>query len=231
VVEPGAWGRLVNGGGWLTMEDQRVDLLYRDLDVVRRWLEEAEAGRYEVDQATRRLRPVGAVLPSPEGIFVAYRWYDARDIAPMFAFGHGLSYTEFRYSKLRVRRSGGRGGDGSDVGFRVRNIGSRTGAEVPQVYVGPPASPSAPMAEKSLAGFDRIELAPCQARKVTLPVGDVGARELSSGPPPRTTGSWRPAAGRSTSAPPRATPAADQRRRRPGRWPAERGRGGPGLAP
>lgn len=50
VVEPGAWGRLVNGGGWLTVEDQRVDLLYRDLDVVRHWLDEAQAGRYEVDQ-------------------------------------------------------------------------------------------------------------------------------------------------------------------------------------
>jgi hypothetical protein len=40
----------VNGGGWLTVEDQRVDLLYGDLDVVRHWLEEAEAGGYEVDQ-------------------------------------------------------------------------------------------------------------------------------------------------------------------------------------
>ena len=50
VVEPGAWGRLVNGGAWLTVEDQRVDLLYRDLDVVQHWLEEAEAGRYEVHQ-------------------------------------------------------------------------------------------------------------------------------------------------------------------------------------
>jgi hypothetical protein len=50
VVEPGAWGRLVNGGAWLTVEDQRVDLLYRDLDVVQHWLDEGEAGRYEVDQ-------------------------------------------------------------------------------------------------------------------------------------------------------------------------------------
>src|ERR687891_952384 len=50
VVEPGAWGRLVNGGAWLTIEDQRVDLLYRDLDVVQHWLDEGEAGRYEVDQ-------------------------------------------------------------------------------------------------------------------------------------------------------------------------------------
>jgi hypothetical protein len=50
VVEPGEWGRLVNGGAWLTVEGQRVALLYRDLDVVRHWSEEAEAGRYEVDR-------------------------------------------------------------------------------------------------------------------------------------------------------------------------------------
>ena len=50
VVEPGQWGRLVNGGAWLTVEGQRVDLLYRDLDFVQHWVDEAEAGRYEVDQ-------------------------------------------------------------------------------------------------------------------------------------------------------------------------------------
>jgi hypothetical protein len=50
VVEPGAWGRLVNGGAWLTVEDERVDLLYRDLDVVQHWLDEGETGRYEIDQ-------------------------------------------------------------------------------------------------------------------------------------------------------------------------------------
>jgi hypothetical protein len=49
VVEPGAWGRLVNGGAWLTVADQGVDLLYRDLGVVQHWLDEAEAGRHEVD--------------------------------------------------------------------------------------------------------------------------------------------------------------------------------------
>jgi predicted nucleotidyltransferase len=49
VVEPGDWGRLVNGGAWLTIEGERVDLLYRDLGVVERWLAEAEEGRYEVD--------------------------------------------------------------------------------------------------------------------------------------------------------------------------------------
>ena len=50
VVEPGEWGRLANGGARLTLEGQRVDLFYRDLDAVRHWVEEAEAGRYEVDR-------------------------------------------------------------------------------------------------------------------------------------------------------------------------------------
>jgi predicted nucleotidyltransferase len=55
VVEPGEWGRLVNGGARLTVDGQRVDLLYRDLDVVRHWIEEAEAGRYEVDRVEGHL--------------------------------------------------------------------------------------------------------------------------------------------------------------------------------
>jgi predicted nucleotidyltransferase len=49
VVEPGAWGRLVNGGAWIEVDGERVDLLYRDLDAVERWKREAEEGRFEVD--------------------------------------------------------------------------------------------------------------------------------------------------------------------------------------
>ena len=49
VVEPGEWGRLINGGAWLTVDGRRVDLLYRDLDFVCHWTREAAAGRYERD--------------------------------------------------------------------------------------------------------------------------------------------------------------------------------------
>jgi predicted nucleotidyltransferase len=49
VVAPGEWGRLVNGGAWLTVDGVRVDLLYRDLDTVEHWTREAEAGRFEID--------------------------------------------------------------------------------------------------------------------------------------------------------------------------------------
>jgi len=49
VAEPGEWGRLVNGGGWLEIEGQRVDVLYRDLNVAEYWVKEAQQGRFEVD--------------------------------------------------------------------------------------------------------------------------------------------------------------------------------------
>jgi hypothetical protein len=48
IVEPGEWGSLMNGGAWLTVEGLRVDVLYRDLDVVEHWVAEAGAGRFEV---------------------------------------------------------------------------------------------------------------------------------------------------------------------------------------
>ncbi len=50
VVEPGDWGRLVNGGAWLTIDGARVDLLYRDLDQVEHWTAGAEEGRFEIDR-------------------------------------------------------------------------------------------------------------------------------------------------------------------------------------
>jgi predicted nucleotidyltransferase len=50
VVEPGEWGRLVNGGAWLRVDGERVDLLYRDLNFVQHWIDEAEAGRFERDR-------------------------------------------------------------------------------------------------------------------------------------------------------------------------------------
>ena len=50
VVDPGEWGRLVNGGAWLEIDGERVDLLYRDIDFVSHWIDETEAGRFEIDR-------------------------------------------------------------------------------------------------------------------------------------------------------------------------------------
>ena len=101
-----------------------------------------------------------------EGILVGYRWYDARAIEPLFPFGHGLSYSRFRYSGLDIRRRGG----GVDVSFTVRNTGPRRAAEVAQVYVGAPPSPPAPMPVRKLVGFARVDLAPGRSERVTVHV-------------------------------------------------------------
>jgi beta-glucosidase len=110
-----------------------------------------------------------------EGIFVGYRWYDQQGIEPLFPFGHGLSYTRFEYSDLTVQPAG----DGFDVGFQVRNTGQAKGTEAPQVYIGPPSGglpKGHAVAPQRLAGFERLELAPGAAGRVTI---HVGARELS----------------------------------------------------
>jgi beta-glucosidase len=109
-----------------------------------------------------------AAEPSPvsfsEGILVGYRWYDGENIAPLFPFGHGLSYTRFEYSNLAVERSR----DGFDVTFTLRNTGVWKGSEVPQVYLGPASGSPVPMAPWSLAGFERVELGPGQSRRLTI---------------------------------------------------------------
>jgi beta-glucosidase len=101
------------------------------------------------------------------GIFQGYRWYDRFEIEPLFPFGHGLSYTQFQYTDLDVDDAPG---GGLDVSFVVRNVGPRTGAEVPQVYVGAPRqdTPGVDFAVKQLAGFTRVVLRPGGAARVTV---------------------------------------------------------------
>lgn len=94
-----------------------------------------------------------------EGADVGYRWYEKRRQTPLFAFGHGLSYTSFAYRNPVVS-----GGDRLSVTVEVVNTGSRAGADVPQLYVAREGS-DAPM---RLAAFARVTLAPGQSRRVTL---------------------------------------------------------------
>ena len=94
---------------------------------------------------------------TPNGIFQGYRWWDLHGAAPLFPFGHGLSYTQFTYSHLTVTPAA-RPDDG--LLRRRPTRAAVAGDEVPQVYVGSPASPPVPMAVKALGGFERISLAP-----------------------------------------------------------------------
>jgi beta-glucosidase len=99
-----------------------------------------------------------------EGAAVGYKWFDKKGHQPLFAFGHGLSYTTFAYDNLKAETKGG----ALTVSFDVRNTGKRTGKAVPQVYVSPKAGGWE--APQRLAGFKKVELAPGATTKVSLTV-------------------------------------------------------------
>jgi beta-glucosidase len=117
----------------------------------------------------------GQAAPArPMGMLAGYRWYGRQKVAPQFGFGYGLSYTHFSYSDLTCRNAAG---GGLAVRFKVTNTGRVAGQEVPQVYLGAPATPQAGtgFAVKALAAFTRLSLRPGQTRTVTL---HVPARQL-----------------------------------------------------
>lgn len=94
-----------------------------------------------------------------EGAEVGYRWFAQTDAVPLYAFGHGLSYTSFAYDDLAVL-----GGETVTASFTVTNTGARAGADVPQLYL--IAAPGE--RRMRLLDFERIELAPGETRRVTL---------------------------------------------------------------
>jgi beta-glucosidase len=101
-----------------------------------------------------------------EGIFVGYRWYDARDIAPLFPFGHGLSYTTFEYSNLRVP-SGAKVGEPIEIAVTVKNTGTLAGKEIVQVYVGDKQS-SLARPQKELKRFAKVALKPGESQTLAF---------------------------------------------------------------
>jgi beta-glucosidase len=101
-----------------------------------------------------------------EGLRIGYRHFDAKDIAPVFPFGHGLSYTTFRYSDLRVSPAGVTPQAKVQVSLSVANTGKRAGAEVVQLYLGFPSETSEP--PKQLKGFQKILLQPGQTKQVSF---------------------------------------------------------------
>jgi len=117
---------------------------------------------------------VGDVAQYSEGLLVGYRWYDAQKIEPLFAFGHGLSYTAFTYQNLKA--SPPTEAKSVTVEFDLTNTGSRAGAEVAQLYVSLPSLPNVPQPPRQLKGFRRVELAADASAHVTM---TLDARALS----------------------------------------------------
>jgi beta-glucosidase len=102
-----------------------------------------------------------------EGIYVGYRGFDKRDVEPLFPFGHGLSYTKFDYSGLKISPGKVAAGKQVEVTIEVRNSGSRAGAEIVQLYVHDVKS-SVDRPLKELKGFQRVLLNPGEARNVSF---------------------------------------------------------------
>jgi len=92
----------------------------------------------------------------PEGADVGYRWYDRTRATPLFAFGHGLSYTQFAYKKLAIKD-----GPNLSVTFQISNVGKVAGAEIAQVYV-------LVNGVRHLVGWSRVELQAGESKTVTV---------------------------------------------------------------
>jgi beta-glucosidase len=123
----------------------------------------------QVPASTQQQWPgVGGNVQFSEGLDIGYRWYDDRNLTPLFPFGYGLSYTSFRYSDLQIQPSpDGATGDVT-VSATVTNTGSRAGADVAQLYLNDPAGVGEP--PRQLAGFQRVSLAAGESRQVTFEV-------------------------------------------------------------
>ena len=100
------------------------------------------------------------VVNYTEGLLVGYRWFDAHNVAPAFAFGHGLTYTSFELDNLTV--------SSEMVSCHVRNSGERDGVETLQLYLGLPAEAKAPPLQ--LKGFAKVKLNPGERKPVHFPL-------------------------------------------------------------
>jgi beta-glucosidase len=99
-----------------------------------------------------------------EGIDVGYRWYNTKNLTPVYPFGYGLSYTSFSFSNLKVGAL--TAGGAATVTATVTNTGSRAGADVAQLYVSDPSASGQP--PRQLEGFARVNLQPGASQTVTF---------------------------------------------------------------
>ncbi|MFL0403513.1 glycoside hydrolase family 3 C-terminal domain-containing protein [Bacillus nitratireducens] len=102
-----------------------------------------------------------------EGVFVGYRYYDKKNVEPLFPFGFGLSYTNFEYSNLSVDKKEIKDTETVSVTVNVKNIGSTVGKEIVQLYIKDVESTMI-RPEKELKGFEKVELQPGEEKTVNF---------------------------------------------------------------
>ena len=105
-----------------------------------------------------------------EGVFIGYRYYDAKEITPLFPFGHGLSYTTFAYGDAAADAASIDDATGTRVRVKVRNTGTRAGQEIVQLYVREQEA-RVRRPEKELRHFAKVALTPGEEKTVTFQLG------------------------------------------------------------
>lgn len=108
---------------------------------------------------------IGLNVYYKEGVLAGYRWYDVHHEQPAFPFGYGLSYTRFRFSRMKVTREGSHR---YRVRVRVTNTGRRTGSAVVELYVGIPGSRSLVEPPEQLKAVAKLSLRPRRRRTITM---------------------------------------------------------------
>ena len=102
-----------------------------------------------------------------EGVFVGYRYYDTKDLKVLFPFGHGLSYTTYKYSNLKVSKRKIKNTDPLTVSVDVTNIGRMAGKEVVQIYISAPDDAIA-RPRHELKAFEKVSLRAGETKTVTF---------------------------------------------------------------
>ncbi|HLP17352.1 MAG TPA: glycoside hydrolase family 3 C-terminal domain-containing protein [Bacteroidota bacterium] len=119
--------------------------------------------------------PGDSVTSYAEGILVGYRWFDTKQIAPVYCFGHGLSYTDFKYSNLKTNKQTYAAGEKIRVSLKLKNTGAMTGSEVVQIYVSD-MDPKIFKAAQELKAFKKISVPRGTTANVDL---DINASDLA----------------------------------------------------
>jgi beta-glucosidase len=104
-----------------------------------------------------------------EGLYVGYRWVDKEKTKPLFAFGHGLSYTTFKLGAVKADKKEMTKEDNITFTINVKNTGKRAGAEVVQLYISDEKS-SLPRPYKELKGFRKVYLEPGESKDVSITI-------------------------------------------------------------
>lgn len=136
------------------------------ISIERKWEDNAAFSSYDSTHALAGAKPFYTLygkkhksipMEYTEGIFTGYRHYEKENIKPLFAFGYGISYTQFKLSALKIKDQNLSVDDSLHIQFTIKNIGDREGSETIQLYVSDQSS-SLPRPEKELKGFKKVFL-------------------------------------------------------------------------